>query len=50
MTKGIKEKINELRLLHKHYTKLRRKRLRLLRKEQRLILKEFKKSLTKKLK
>lgn len=50
MTKSIKEKMTQLRLLHKHYTKLRRERLRLVRKEQRLILKEFKKSLTKKLK
>lgn len=47
MTKSIKEKMAQLRLLHKHYTRLRKKRLALLRKQERDALKEYKKSLQK---
>ena len=45
MTKTIKEKMTQLRLLHKHYTRLRKHRLALLRKHERDALKEYKKSL-----
>ena len=48
MTKSIKEKMAQLRLLHKHYTRLRKQRLALLRKQERTALKEYKKSLQKK--
>ena len=42
MTKSIKEKLNKLRLLHKHYTKLRKERMRALRKRERAIIQEYK--------
>ena len=45
MTKTIKEKMTQLRLLHKYHTRLRKQRLALLRKQERTALKEYKKSL-----
>ena len=45
MTKSIKEKMTQLHLLHRYHTRLRKKRLALLRKQERDILKEYKKSL-----
>ena len=44
MTKTIKEKMTQLRLLHKYHTRLRKQRLALLRKQERAALKEYKKS------
>lgn len=47
MTKSIKEKMTQLRLLHKHYTNLRKERMRALRKREHAIIQEYKRKVLK---